>query len=92
MQYRFDFFYFVVPFTNWAPGNFPPQKQGCFPETGILTKANPDLETSARTAAEQEILNAALDDGILAQADANARAYLLSLFNSLGFPRVVFSD
>ena len=61
-------------------------------ETGILTKANPDLETSARTAAEQEILNAALDDGILAQADANARAYLLSLFNSLGFPRVVFSD
>ncbi len=36
---------------------------------------NPDLETAARQAAEQEIRNAALADGILEIAERNAQAY-----------------
>ena len=34
-------------------------------ETGIFTKGVNDLETLARQAAEQEILKAAMEDGIL---------------------------
>ena len=61
-------------------------------ETGILRKSDPDLETAARQAAEQEILNAALDDGILTQASLNAEVYLERLFNTLGYLRVEFMD
>jgi hypothetical protein len=61
-------------------------------ETGILRKSDPDLETSARQVAEQEILKAALGDGILLQAQQNAEAYLERLFNTLGYSRVAFVD
>ena len=61
-------------------------------ETGILRKSDPDLETAARQVAEQEILNAALDDGILTQAGLNAKVYLERLFNTLGYLRVEFID
>jgi hypothetical protein len=59
-------------------------------DTGILTKGNIDLETSARRAAENEIEQAALDDGILSQARVNGENYLSSLFRQLGFPEVIF--
>ncbi|MBG0770653.1 MAG: DUF4230 domain-containing protein [Anaerolineaceae bacterium] len=58
--------------------------------TGIFKKSDPDLETDARQAAEEEILNAALDDGILEQAQINAEAFLERLFNDLGYDYVVF--
>ena len=59
-------------------------------DTGVFRKSDPDLETAARQAAEQEILEAAIDDGILAQAQQNAEVYLERLFNSLGYQRVEF--
>ena len=59
-------------------------------ETGILRKSDQNLETTARQAAEEEILNAALEDDILQQAQQNAEVYLERLFNSLGYLRVVF--
>jgi hypothetical protein len=59
-------------------------------ETGVLTRGNQTLETEARQAAEQEILNAALEDGILDQAQTNAESYMLRLFLNLGFPDVIF--
>jgi hypothetical protein len=59
-------------------------------DTGILSKGNIDLETSARRAAESEIEQAALDDGILSQARVNGENYLSSLFRQLGFPEVIF--
>jgi hypothetical protein len=59
-------------------------------DTGILSKGNIDLETSARRAAENEIEQAALDDGILSQARVNGENYLSSLFRQLGFPEVIF--
>ncbi len=58
--------------------------------TGIFKKSDPDLETDARQAAEKEILNAALDDGILEQAQINAESFLERLFNDLGYDYVVF--
>jgi len=59
-------------------------------DTGLLRRADTQLESAARRAAEAEILRTATEDGILEQAQKNAETYLLSLLNSLGFSRVVF--
>jgi len=59
-------------------------------ETGLLSKGEVNLETVARQAAEQAILEAALEDGILEQARVNAEVFLERLFNQLGFKQVVF--
>jgi hypothetical protein len=59
-------------------------------ETGLLTKGDVNLETSARSAAEQEILKAALEDGILSQAHRNAEDYLSRLLLNLGYAEVIF--
>ena len=49
-----------------------------------------DLETLARQQAEEEILNAALEDGILDMAQKNAEAAVGGLIRALGFEDVVF--
>ncbi len=59
-------------------------------ETGLLTHGDVNLETSARQAAEAQIRQAALDDGILEQAQTNAETLLQSLMNKLGYPQVSF--
>jgi len=58
-------------------------------DTGLFGM-NPELETEARQAAEEEILKAALEDGILRMAEENARAYLERLITAFGFREVVF--
>ncbi len=59
-------------------------------ETGLLTHGDINLETSARQAAEDQIRQAALDDGILKQAQTNAETFLESLLNKLGYTQVSF--
>jgi hypothetical protein len=61
-------------------------------ELGALTRGNQQLETEARRAAEDEILNAALDDNILQQAQLNAENFLFRLLLDLGFPEVIFEN
>lgn len=61
-------------------------------QTGVLTKPDPNLETLVRQRAEEEILRAALEDGILEQARVNAEAYLFKFFAALGFPNTIFLD
>ena len=61
-------------------------------DTGLLTKPDPNLETLVRQRAEEEILKAALEDGILEQAQINAEAYLIKFFAALGFPNTIFVD
>lgn len=60
-------------------------------DTGILG-LNQELETLARQAAEEEILNAALEGGILDMANRNARAYIEQLILAFGFREVIFVD
>ena len=60
--------------------------------TGILRKSDQDLETNARQVAEAEILEAALEDDILNQAQENAEIYMERLFNTLGYQKVVFEN
>ncbi len=56
--------------------------------TGLLVQADPNLETDTRTTAEQQILLAATNDGILDTARANARGSMESLLRGLGFEQV----
>jgi hypothetical protein len=59
-------------------------------ETGLLKNPDPNLETTARQAAEEEILKAALEDGILDQAMNNAKLYLHWFFDTLGYHQINF--
>ena len=61
-------------------------------DTGVLARPDPNLETLVRQSAEQEILKAALEDGILEQAQINAEAYLIKFFAALGFPNTIFAE
>ena len=61
-------------------------------ETGILAKPDVNLETLVRQRAEEEILKAAIEDGILEQARLNAEAYLFKFFAALGYPNTIFVD
>ena len=56
-------------------------------ETGILAKPDVNLETLVRQRAEEEIRNAAINDGILEQAQVNAEAYLFKFFCRAGIPK-----
>lgn len=58
-------------------------------ETGLFTKGDPRLETDARLVAEEVLVQGALEDGILADAEANARQVLTSFLLGLGYRDVV---
>ena len=59
-------------------------------DTGLLNQGVQDLETLARQSAEDEIRKAALEDGILQQAQANAENYLFRFFQALGYDNIIF--
>jgi hypothetical protein len=61
-------------------------------DTGVLAKPDINLETLVRQRAEEEIRKAALEDGILNQAQLNAEAYLFKFFAALGYPNTIFID
>ena len=56
--------------------------------TGVLTQADPNLESDTRTTAETQILQSATADGILDTARNNARNDMESLLRGLGFTQV----
>jgi len=58
-------------------------------ETGLFTKGDPRLETDARQVAEEVLVAGALDDGILADAESNARQVLTDFLLGLGYRDVV---
>lgn len=60
-------------------------------DSGLLTQGSVDLEAEARRAAEDEIRRAAIEDGILEQAQVNAEAFLYRFLRSLDFEDVIFA-
>jgi hypothetical protein len=56
--------------------------------TGLLVVPDPNLESEVRLAAEQQIADAALSDGILDKARQNARSSVTALLYGLGFHKV----
>ena len=61
-------------------------------QTGIFSKPDANLETEMRRVAEQEILAAALEDGILQKASDNAETVLRTLVTGLGYKEVRFEQ
>jgi hypothetical protein len=59
-------------------------------QTGLLVPTDPNLETKVRQEAERQLLQAALTDGILKNAQQNATLTLTSLLQGLGFETVDF--
>ena len=57
-------------------------------ETGLLVSVDPNLESEVRRAAESQIREAALKDGILTLAEENARTTLTSFLEGLGFSQI----
>lgn len=57
-------------------------------DTGVLTGGDDDLERTARLAAEDLMVDAALEDGLLERARDNTELALTELFTSAGFDEV----
>jgi hypothetical protein len=59
-------------------------------ETGLFTRVDPNLESDVRREAERQVRQAALDNGILRVAAANARTTMSSFLRGLGFEPTQF--
>lgn len=57
-------------------------------DTGIFTSGNPNLEQSARLAAEEVLVTAALERGLLERAGAEAETVVRTFVESLGYTDV----
>jgi hypothetical protein len=57
-------------------------------DTGIFTQGNPNLETEARRVAEQQILQAACEDGILKRAADEGKRSIENLVRAFGIESV----
>lgn len=59
-------------------------------DTGLLTKGDSQLESDARQVAEEVLVRAALEHGILEKAQANAEATIASLLSGVGYTDITF--
>lgn len=57
-------------------------------ERGVATRGNPNLETEARRIAEQEILRAACEGGVLERATRDGQRNIENLLKGLGFKQI----
>jgi hypothetical protein len=60
-------------------------------DTGLFSSPDPNLESEVRQEAERQLQQAAQQDGILKNAEDNARSALITILKGLGFERVEFS-
>lgn len=61
-------------------------------DTGVLVRADPQLESQVRRTAEDELWLAAEESDILVRANANAEAYMSNFLRGLGFTDITFTD
>lgn len=61
-------------------------------DTGILTRADPQLETQVRQAGQRDLQAAAEESDILDLANENAENYMRGFLQNLGFENIVFTD
>ncbi len=61
-------------------------------DIGLLTKGNSELETKIRQEAEDRMLEAALANGILENANEEARNFMVNFLGQLGFTEIQFSQ
>jgi hypothetical protein len=61
-------------------------------QTGLFSKPDPNLESQLRAEAEEQIVQAAIEDGILLKASDNAQETLRTLLEGLGYDEVQFEE
>lgn len=61
-------------------------------DTGLFTSPDPNLESEVREAAERQLQQAALQDGVLKSAEQNAQSTLASMLKGLGFEQVAIQS
>lgn len=61
-------------------------------DTGLFTRADPELETEVRRIAAQTIREEAVSTGIIDTAEQNAKIFIENFLFGLGFTEVVFFD
>lgn len=61
-------------------------------DTGILTRADPQLETQVRQAAQSDLQAAAEESDILELANENAKNYMRGFLSNLGFENITFTE
>lgn len=61
-------------------------------DTGLLTRADPELETQVRQAAESTIREEAINSGVVALAETNAQTFMEDFLTEFGFTNIVFYD
>lgn len=61
-------------------------------DTGLLTRADPQLETEVRRLAESVLIEEAMNSGVLEKANFNAQQFMLTFMQGLGFETVIFTD
>lgn len=59
-------------------------------DTGLFTKGDAQLETDARQVAQDVLVNAALEHGILDKAEENAKITISNFLRGVGYTEVVF--
>lgn len=82
--------YFRLPKARVFVATLDNQRTEVYDRRTGLVGMNPQLETAARQQAEQLILEAAEEYGILEKADENARLVMRSLLNALRLEHVIF--
>jgi hypothetical protein len=60
-------------------------------DTGVLTRADSQLETQVRQSAQRDLQAAATESDILDTAKENAESYMRGFLNNLGFENVIFT-
>ena len=61
-------------------------------DTGLFTRGDSQLESDARQVAEEVLLGAAIEHGILDKARTNAEATVAGFLTSVGYTEVVFVE
>src|SRR5688572_8122597 len=61
-------------------------------DTTIFTRADPNLETAVRTEAERQMVDGAVENGILKHAQTNTETVLRSLLTGLGYKQIEFEQ
>ncbi|MCA9954182.1 MAG: DUF4230 domain-containing protein [Ardenticatenaceae bacterium] len=61
-------------------------------DTGLLTRADPELETEVRRLAEDVLIEEAMNSGVMEQANYNAQQFMLTFMQGLGFETVIFTN
>jgi hypothetical protein len=93
MQLQGEVLYVRLPPAEIFTVTLDPSKSKVYTiQNGIFAEIDPNSVMDALSAGNDQITSAALEDGILTQAQRNAETYLQRFFVALGYKNVIFQQ